>query len=87
MTDNRPGKLSICIGMPVMIKYNEATECCVTNGTEAEVVGWTSRPIDESKNVWLPFGVSFETHAKRRNHVAKLMWPPDTPHHRYIRLV
>jgi len=25
---------------PVMIKRNEATECCVTNGAEAIVVGW-----------------------------------------------
>ena len=39
LTDNHPGRLSICIGMPVMIKNNEAIECCVTNGAEAEVVG------------------------------------------------
>ncbi|KAF8575670.1 hypothetical protein K439DRAFT_1302104, partial [Ramaria rubella] len=29
-----------CIGMPVLIKKNIATECCVTNGAEATVVGW-----------------------------------------------
>ncbi|KAJ7122695.1 hypothetical protein C8R43DRAFT_845579, partial [Mycena crocata] len=30
------------IGMPVMIKANEATELCITKGQEAEVVGWDS---------------------------------------------
>jgi len=33
--------LTLCKGMPVMIKRNEATECCVTNGAEAIVVGGT----------------------------------------------
>ena len=51
MTEHHAGKLSLCIGMPVMIKQNEATECCVTNGAEAEVVGWTSKPINEEKNM------------------------------------
>ena len=37
-----PGKLSLCIGMPIMIKHNEATELCITNGQEATVVGWQS---------------------------------------------
>jgi len=46
---NHPGKLSLCIGMPVMIKYNEATECCVTNGAEAVVVGWKSHLIAEDR--------------------------------------
>ena len=31
-TDNIPGVLELCIGMPVMIKFNEATELCATNG-------------------------------------------------------
>jgi hypothetical protein len=34
------GKLSICFGLPVMIKSNVATELCITNGQEATVVGW-----------------------------------------------
>ena len=38
LTQHHAGKLSLCIGMPVMIKHNEATECCVTNGAEGEVV-------------------------------------------------
>ncbi|KAF8582870.1 hypothetical protein K439DRAFT_1311826, partial [Ramaria rubella] len=33
-------KLSLCIGMPMLIKKNIATECCVTNGAEGTVVGW-----------------------------------------------
>ena len=37
-----PGKLSLCIGLPVMIKCNVATELCITNGQEATVVGWQS---------------------------------------------
>ncbi|KIL56182.1 hypothetical protein M378DRAFT_59593, partial [Amanita muscaria Koide BX008] len=36
------GKLSLCIGLPVMIKSNAATELCMTNGQEATVVGWQS---------------------------------------------
>jgi hypothetical protein len=38
-----PGKLTLCIGMPVMIKCNVATELCITNGQEATVVGWQSK--------------------------------------------
>ncbi|KAI0323674.1 hypothetical protein GY45DRAFT_1349728 [Cubamyces sp. BRFM 1775] len=49
LTDHLPGKLTLCIGMPVMIKTNEATECCVTNGAEGVVVGWKSKPISEDK--------------------------------------
>lgn len=37
-----PGKLSLCLGMPVLIRYNEATELCMTRGQEARVVGWTA---------------------------------------------
>jgi hypothetical protein len=32
-----PGKLSICLGLPIMIKCNIATELCITNGQEAAV--------------------------------------------------
>ena len=37
-----PGKLSLCLGLPVMIKSNVATELCITNGQEATVVDWES---------------------------------------------
>jgi hypothetical protein len=32
-----PAKLELCIGMPIMIRNNDATECCITKGTEATV--------------------------------------------------
>lgn len=35
-----PGKLSLCIGMPVMIRHNFATELCITKGQEGVVHGW-----------------------------------------------
>ncbi|KIJ39971.1 hypothetical protein M422DRAFT_174401, partial [Sphaerobolus stellatus SS14] len=41
-SDNKPGILPLCIGMPVMIKKNIATELCLTNGAEGNVVGWKS---------------------------------------------
>jgi hypothetical protein len=37
-----PGKLSLCIGMPVMLRHNDATECCITKGAEGTVVSWQS---------------------------------------------
>ncbi|RDB23163.1 ATP-dependent DNA helicase PIF1 [Hypsizygus marmoreus] len=37
-----PGKLSLCVNMPVMIRYNYATELCMTKGQEEIVRGWTS---------------------------------------------
>ena len=41
-TEHFPGKLSLCLGMPVMIRNNEATELCITKGQEGFVVGWQS---------------------------------------------
>ena len=35
-----PGKLSLCVGMPVMIHVNSATELCMTKGQEAVVQSW-----------------------------------------------
>ena len=37
------GKLSLCIGLPVMIRYNFATELCMTRGQEGFVCGWQSK--------------------------------------------
>ena len=37
------GKLSLCIGLPVMIRYNYATELCMTQGQEGFVYGWQSK--------------------------------------------
>ena len=38
-----PGKLSLCIGMPVMIQYNYTTEICMIHGQEGFVCGWQSK--------------------------------------------
>ena len=37
------GKLSLCIGLPVMIRYNFAMEMCMTQGQEGFVYGWQSK--------------------------------------------
>ena len=39
-TNHFPGKLSLCIGMPVIIRNNDATELCITKGQEGHAVGW-----------------------------------------------
>ncbi|KAJ7123847.1 hypothetical protein C8R43DRAFT_899354 [Mycena crocata] len=64
-----PGCLKLCVGMPVMIKVNEATELCITKGQEAVVVGWDSsigpsdqkildtlfvRLVDPAKEIQIP---------------------------------
>ena len=41
-SEHVPGKLSLCIGLPVMIRNNDATELCITKGQEGHIVGWTS---------------------------------------------
>jgi hypothetical protein len=46
-----PGKLSICFGLPVMIKCNVATELCITNGQEGTVVGWQSAVGQHKQNM------------------------------------
>jgi len=37
-----PGKLSICLEMPVIIHHNAATELCITKGQEGVIHGWQS---------------------------------------------
>ncbi|TFK58951.1 hypothetical protein BDN72DRAFT_781396, partial [Pluteus cervinus] len=39
---NIPGKLSLCIGLPIMIRTNIATELCMTKGQEGTVYGWSA---------------------------------------------
>ena len=41
-TDHIAGVLSLCKGMPVIIRYNYATQLCITRGQEAHVVSWTA---------------------------------------------
>ncbi|KAJ7934523.1 hypothetical protein B0H13DRAFT_1547733, partial [Mycena leptocephala] len=35
-----PGKLTLCVGMPVLLRTNDATELCMTKGQDATVIGW-----------------------------------------------
>lgn len=42
LSKHRAGCLRLCRGMPVMLKYNDATELCATNGAEGKVYDWQS---------------------------------------------
>jgi hypothetical protein len=46
-----PGKLSLCIGMPVMICINAATEMGITKGQEAVVYAWDSHKSKDERDV------------------------------------
>ncbi|KAF9471130.1 hypothetical protein BDN70DRAFT_820439 [Pholiota conissans] len=50
-SDHIPGRLSLCIGMPIMIRHNDATELCITKGQEGFVAGWDSHIGPQSKQV------------------------------------
>ncbi|KAJ3484804.1 hypothetical protein NLI96_g5383 [Meripilus lineatus] len=50
VTSHSAGVLRICIGMPVMLKHNEATEVCATNGAEGRIVGYHTRPGQHGKD-------------------------------------
>jgi Helitron helicase-like domain at N-terminus/PIF1-like helicase len=41
-SEHIPGRLSLCMGLPVMIRNNDATELCITKGQEGHIVGWKS---------------------------------------------
>ena len=45
------GKLMLCVGLPVMLKHNDATECCMTKGAEATVVSWQTTKGPEGQDV------------------------------------
>lgn len=44
-------KLTLCVRMPVMLKHNDATECCMTKGAEATVVSWQTSKGPEGQLV------------------------------------
>ncbi|KAJ7269092.1 hypothetical protein C8J57DRAFT_969882, partial [Mycena rebaudengoi] len=50
-SDQVPGKLSLCIGMPVMLRVNDTTELCITKGQEVHVVGWDASVGEHSENI------------------------------------
>ena len=37
------------MGMPVMLRYNDATECCMTKGAEGTVAGWQASIGNQGK--------------------------------------
>jgi hypothetical protein len=41
-SEHFPGKLSLCLDMPIMIRNNDARELCITKGQEAYVIGWNA---------------------------------------------
>jgi hypothetical protein len=43
-SEHIPARVSLCLGLPVLIRYNDATELCITKGQEGLVIGWNSRP-------------------------------------------
>ena len=45
------GKLSLCIGLPIMIRHNFATELCITKGQEGYVYGWQSIIVSKKQRV------------------------------------
>lgn len=42
-----PGSLALCRGMPALIRNNEATELCMTRGQEARVIAWSSTKVPD----------------------------------------
>jgi hypothetical protein len=46
-----PGKLSLCVGLPVMIRTNSATELSMTKGQEAVVHSWDYSMNAEGESV------------------------------------
>jgi hypothetical protein len=60
-----PGKLRLCIGMPVMLRHNDATECCITKGAEATVVSWQSIKGPHGQNVLDTLFVKLKTPPKK----------------------
>ena len=66
-TDNVAGKLSLCIGMPVMIRNNDATELCITKGQEGFVAGWQYETNQHGKNVLDTLFVKLDKPSKNIN--------------------
>ena len=45
------GKLSLCIGLPVMMRYNFTMEMCMMRGQEGFVHGWQSKIGSKGQNM------------------------------------
>ena len=66
-SEHIPGKLSLCIGLPVMIRNNDATELCITKGQEGHVVGWKSGIGSRGQLVLETLYVKLDRPAKKIN--------------------
>ncbi len=51
MTEHLAGVLPLCKGMPVLLKNNEATELCATNGAEGTVYDWVAHSLPSGEEV------------------------------------
>ncbi|KAI0357519.1 hypothetical protein OH77DRAFT_1398804 [Trametes cingulata] len=51
MTDHHAGTLKLCKGMPVILKNNEATEICATNGAEGVIYDWQAQVRETGEEV------------------------------------
>jgi hypothetical protein len=58
-SDHIPGKLSLCLGLPVMIRHNEAAELCITKGQEGHVVGWEEAKGNQDQRILDTLFVAF----------------------------
>ena len=54
-TENFAGKLSLCIGMPVMIQNNDATELCITKGKKDLLLGGNPKKVHMEKGSWIHY--------------------------------
>ncbi|KDQ25378.1 hypothetical protein PLEOSDRAFT_1011016, partial [Pleurotus ostreatus PC15] len=45
------GVLSLCKGLPVVLRYNDATELCMTKGQEAMVLDWDSNKSTTGEDI------------------------------------
>ena len=57
-------KLSLCIGMPVIIRNNDATRLCITKGQEGHVMGWQAGRGIHGQCVLITLFIKLEKPAK-----------------------
>lgn len=72
-SQHHSGMLRLCKGLPILIKFNEATECCVTNGAEAKVIDWITYWHPQSKKRMLK---TLFVELKKSSHSSKTRWAP-----------
>ena len=66
-TQHLPGKPSLCIGMPVIIRNINATKLCITKGQEGHVVGWQAGKGPHGKNILDTIFIKLDQPAKTVN--------------------